>query len=207
MRRVIWTTFCVILLFGGRFKVQADEEDPLTAGISSPLAGEAIQGNFAISGTTGVAGMEAWDLSFAYVHDNTGTWFLIAEGTEAIVDDVITQWPTNTITDGYYNLKLVIDLDNGDLEEIIVPDIRVRNYSPIETSTPTLTPTKDPARDTATPSLTPTPYPPTPTPLPTNPVEITPVDVTNNLTYGAIITVVLFLLIGLYISIRRTLQK
>lgn len=206
MWRTIGSTIFMILVLGTRFQALAQEEEPPTAGIDLPLAGEAVQGNFSIHGTTGIEGMEAWSLSFAYASDKTGTWFLIAEGTSAIVDDIIAQWDTNTITDGIYNLRLLIDLDDGNELDLIVPDIRVRNYSPIETSTPTLTPTKDPVQNTATPTLSPTPYPPTPTPLPTNPVEISPADITNNLIYGAMVAVVLFLLIGLYLSLRRTFR-
>lgn len=206
MRRYILTLLLLILVFGSAIRIYAQEEEPLVAGIRTPLAGEALQGNFSVIGTTAIEGMEAWTISFSYVENKTNTWFLIAEGTSALVEDVLAQWNTNTITDGIYNLRLSIDLDNGELLHVIVPDIRIRNYTPIETSTPTLTPTKDPARDTATPTLTPTPYPPTPTPLPTNPVEITPTDITSNLSYGVIVTLVLFLLIGLYTSIRRTLR-
>jgi hypothetical protein len=206
MQRAILTTFLLILVFSSLLHAQAQEEEPLSAEIHIPLAGEALQGNVAIEATTAIGGMEAWSLSFAYRDDTTNTWFLIAEGTLAVVEDVIAQWNTNTITDGIYGLKLSIDLDNGEVINLIVPDIRIRNYSPIETSTPTITPTKDPASDTATPTLTITPYPPTPTPLPNNPVEISSTDISNNLIYGVIVTLVLFLLLGLYTSIRRTLR-
>jgi len=208
MRRAILTTFLLILLFSSLLQAQAQEEEPepLTAEFHAPLAGEALQGNSAIIATTAIEGMEAWSLSFAYREDSTNTWFLIAEGTKAAVEDVISEWNTNTITDGIYSLKLSIDLDNGEIFDLIVHDIRIRNYSPVETSTPTITPTHDPASDTATPTLTITPFPPTPTPLPTNPVEITSTDISDNMTYGVIVTLVLFLLMGLYISIRRTLR-
>jgi len=206
MWRGLWSIFFVILTLGTSFQALAQEEEPPIAGISDPLAGEAVQGNFSILGTTDMEGMEAWNLSFAYVNDTTDTWFLIADGNSAIFEEVIAKWNTNTITDGMYNVRLLINLDNGDEFILIVPNIRVRNYSPNETSTPTLTPTKDPAQNTATPTLTSTPYPPTPTPLPSNPVEISPSDITNNLTYGAIVAAVVFLLIGFYISIRRTFR-
>lgn len=207
MRRVIVIIILLIFAFGTLLSAQAQEEDDIQQiEIIKPLAGEAVQGTVLLIGTTAVDGMEAWSISFAYVGDETKTWFLINEGTEALDDDILAEWDTTTITDGIYDLKLYLDLDKGLETELIVPDIRIRNYSPIETSTPTITPTINPDSLSATPTLTATPYPSTPTPLPTNAIDISTTDITDNLTRGALISLVLFLLMGLYFSIRRTLR-
>ncbi len=205
--RIVPLVLIIAGLWGFFFSAYAQEEDETPhEGFSAPLAGEALQGSITIIGTTAVEGFEAWVLSFAYVSDDTDTWFLIDEGTNAVEEDVITQWNTTTITDGGYNLRLIIDLDNGETKEFIVPNLRIRNYTPIETSTPTLTPTKDPASASATPTPTLTPIPPTPTLLPTNPVEISDDEFTNALSRGGITVLVLFLIAALYTSIRRTLR-
>ena len=197
-----------ILIFGNLFTAQAQEQDETPqGGISAPLAGQALQGTVSIVGTTAIDRFESWNLSFAYMDNTTGTWFLISEGTKAIEEQGIAQWNTTTITDGTYNLRLIIDLDNGETIVFIVPNLRIRNYTPIETSTPTLTPTIDPASASATPTPTSTPIPPTPTLLPTNPIEISNSDFTNSLSRGGITALVLFLIAGLYTSIRRTLRS
>ena len=211
MRRAFSFIILLILIFGSLlgsvFSAQAQEEDETPqGGISAPAAGEALQGAVPIIGTTAIEGFEAWSLSFAYVDDTTGTWFLIGEGTKPIEQDVIAQWNTSTITDGTYNLRLILDLDDGEKLVFVVPNLRIRNYSVVETSTPTLTPTIDPASASATPTPTSTPIPPTPTPLPTNPIEISNSDFTNSLSRGGITALVLFLIVGLYTSIRRTLR-
>lgn len=195
------------MFFGSFLLAQAQEEDETPqAGFIAPLAGEALQGTVVITGTTAAEGFEAWNLSFAYVDDTTVTWFLLDEGRSSVEEGVITQWNTTKITDGKYHLRLVLDLNDGETLVFIVPNLRVRNYSPIETSTPTLTPTRDPASASATPTPTLTPVPPTPTPLPSNPVEISDNDFTNALSRGGITVLVLFLIVGLYTSIRRTLR-
>ena len=174
MRRRIFSFLCLFgLIFGSFLSAYAQEEDETPPeGIDAPLAGEALQGTVAILGTTATEGFEAWNLSFSYSGDTTGTWFLIDQGMGSIEEGVITQWNTTRITDGSYNLRLIIDLDNGETVVFIVPNLRIRNYSPVETSTPTLTPTKDPASASSTPTPTLTPIPPPPPRLPTNPVEI-----------------------------------
>jgi len=211
MRRAFSFVILLILIFGSLlgsfFSAQAQEEDETPqGGISAPAAGEALQGAVPIIGTTAIGGFEVWILSFAYVDDTTGTWFLIGEGTKPVEQDVIAQWNTTTITDGTYNLRLILDLDDGEKIVFVVPNLRIRNYSVVETSTPTLTPTIDPASASATPTPTSTPIPPTPTLLPTNPIEISNTDFTNSLSRGGITALVLFLIVGLYTSIRRTLR-
>ncbi len=207
MRRVLVSALVVVLTLGSLLKVRAQEGDETPqGGIHAPSAGEALQGTVSILGTTAVDGLESWILSFAYVDDTTGTRFLISEGTKPVEEDIIAQWKTSTITDGTYNLRLVIDLEDGENMVFVVPNLRIRNYTPIETSTPTLTPTKDPASASATPTPTSTPIPPTPTLLPTNPVEISNSDFTNALARGGITALVIFLIVGLYASIRRTMR-
>ena len=208
MRHRFLSILGVLMMFFGSFllaKAQ-EEDDAPQAGLSAPQAGEALQGKVVISGTTIAEGFEEWNLSFAYAEDTTGTWFQIDEGMGPVEEGVITQWNTTQITDGSYHLRLIIELNDGEYLVFVVPNLRVRNYSPIETSTPTLTPTKDPASASATPTPTLTPVPPTPTSLPTNPVEISDNDFTNALSRGGIAALVLFLILGLYTSIRRTLR-
>jgi hypothetical protein len=90
-----------------------------------------------------------------------------------------------------------------------VEDLRVRNYTAIETNTPTpVTPTATPLPGdtpvpTSTPTPTETPIPPTPTSLPPNPIQVTGVDFTTSLVKGIAIVAGAFVIIGIYASIKN----
>lgn len=150
------------------------------------------------------------ELSFGYQNDNTRTWFLIAQNSEATPDGIMIEWDTTTLTDGTYNLRLVVLLTNGEQYTSDVPALRVRNYSPIETDTPTPSPTSAPQATPSpsiTPSPTPTQIPPTPTPLPPNPLQVTHQDIWTNLLRGAAGGFAAIVLAGLYISARKLFRK
>lgn len=167
--------------------------------IRLPVAGQAVQGSVSIEGNSSVPGFVSAELAFAYAGDPTGTWFLIAEASQPVQDGVLAQWDTGTITDGDYDLRLRVVLQNGNHLETLVPGLRVRNYTPVETDTPTpVTPTltQIPGQ---TPVVTPTrEIRPTPTPLPPNPAEVTGGDVLGSLGKGALAVLGLLALIGVY---------
>jgi hypothetical protein len=185
------------------------------AEIASQAAGEAVRGIVPIKGNTLVEGFISWEVTFGYAEDTTGTWFLIDESDEPVEDGLLTNWDTTTITDGIYNLRLTTYLEEGRRTHFTVYDIRVRNYTAIETTTPTPTLTSTPFTETPKPSQTPTitllptetPIPDTPTPLPTNPVEISTTDVSFSLMSGVAGVLAAFLIIGMYATIRKWLRK
>jgi hypothetical protein len=215
MRRLFFVVLTFIFACTPGLRVAAQNADIPGVQVSAPLPGTALKGLVTITGNTAVEGFLSWELNFGYARDTTGTWFLIAEGDEPISQGELTQWDTTTITDGNYNLRLTVYLDGGRREHFVVNDLRVRNYSPVETTTPTPTLTSTPFTETPRPSLTPsltvipseTAVPDTPTPLPTNPVTITQSDLSNSLTRGAAGAAAAFLLIGLYWSIKRVFRK
>lgn len=167
--------------------------------IRSPGAGQAVQGSVSIEGGSSVPGFVSVELAFAYAGDPTGTWFLIAEGSQPVQDGVLAQWDTGAITDGDYDLRLRVLLQNGNHLETLVPGLRVRNYTPVETDTPTpVTPTLTQVPG-ETPVVTPTrEIRPTPTPLPPNPAEVTSGDILGSLGKGALVILGLFALMGAY---------
>ncbi len=183
--------------------------------LTAPTSGTPLQGTVTIEGSTIAEGFISWEITFGYASDSTGTWFLITEGNEQVTRGVLTQWDTTTITDGDYNLRLTVYLQNGQREHFVVDNLRVRNYSPIETFTPSPTVTATPYTETPQPSLTPTSttqptetsIPHTPTPLPTNPAIITQSSINNSLIRGAAGALAAFVLIGLYLSIKRMIRK
>lgn len=183
--------------------------------IGSPVAGQAVQGSVVVRGSTTSDGFQSYEVDFAYSADPTLTWFLIQDSTIQIQDGILAVWDTTTITDGDYTLRLVVNMTNGVQVEVSVPDLRVRNYSPIETDTPTPVPprvTLDPGIPTimATSLATSTPttilLQPTITPLPTNPAVISSSQVLLTFGKGVAITVGAFALLGAYLGIRTLLH-
>jgi hypothetical protein len=189
---------------------------PAQPQINTPVGGDAVQGQVSISGSSGIPGFFYYELFFAYTGDTTGTWFLIEESFNPVQEGLLAAWDTFAITDGIYDLRLLITLVDGSQMQTIVRGVRVRNYSQIETNTPTpsLTPTNAPTIDqtlafapsetpTPTPIPTGTPLPSTVTPLPRNPAEIIPQQIGDSLLRGVAGTLAAFLLLGLYASLRR----
>lgn len=168
--------------------------------IQAPLLGQALQGSVTITGNSAAPGFVYAEVAFTYSGDMTGTWFLISDASDPVVDGTLGQWNTSTITDGDYDLRLRVLLDDGSHLDVVIPGLRVRNYTPIETDTPTpVTPTATqiPGELTLTPTLTPMKLP-SATPLPTNPAEITGQDIALGLGKGALAVIGLFALMGVY---------
>jgi hypothetical protein len=165
-----------------------------------------------ISGNNAIDGFQSSELFFGYANNPTDTWFLITRNDQPVKDGELAQWDTTTITDGNYTLRLIVSFSDGTQSVATVPNVRVRNYSPIETDTPTpITPTAtqvpgDMPISTITPTATITPKPPTPTPLPTNPAELSSANIIAGVGKGALATMGLFILLGLYITIRRAMR-
>jgi hypothetical protein len=189
--------------------------------IRAPVGGQALQGTVVISGTTVVDGFFSYEVGFGFVGDETGTWFLIAEGQEPVVDAPLAEWDTFAISDGNYNLRLLVNFVDGSTQSTIVEGIRVRNYSEIETSTPTPRPTRtatpdgtgtalvsftEPPPATETPEPSATALPPTATALPPNPAGISGDQILNVLIRAGSGVLAALILLGLYTSLRRRRQ-
>jgi hypothetical protein len=181
--------------------------------ILSPIPGQALQGLVPIKGNTVENGFMSAELEFSYTHDPTHTWFLINETDKSVADGLLAQWDTTTLTDEIYNLRLTVRLRDGRRDSVTVSGLRVRNYSPIETDTPTpVTPTSTPVPgDTPVPTTTPTPtvtpVPPTFTPLPPNPAQLSTQDITTNLGKGALVMLGMFAMMGIYYLISLARKK
>lgn len=185
--------------------------------ITAPLPGAAVQGDIMINGNTAIEGFVSSEISFGYAGDLTETWFLIQTSTLPVSNGLLAHWDSSTITDGDYTLRLVLTLSDGAQVTLIVPGLRVRNYTPIETDTPTPLPPSatagpgTPLPPSATPSSTPipsaTPVPPTLTPLPTNPAIISEKNVLSTVIKGAGIGSGTLLVLGAIVGIRQWLRN
>ncbi len=188
--------------------------------LSAPAGGEAVQGVAEVMGFTQVPGFVSAEVSFGYQNDPTHTWFLLNTSQIPITQGTLASWDTTTISDGIYRLRLVVFLKDGSTQEAIQEGVRVRNYSPIETSTPALpTPiiedqtgqVEEAVLPTETPTATPLPQfqPSLQTPLlqPPNPIEINTGDLQSSITRGALIGVGFLLVVGLYLGLKYLMKR
>jgi len=183
------------LLSGGFYQFEVGR-----IAISSPKEGDVLQGVVEILGSTDIENFERSTLHFSIQDDPTGTWFLISESTLAIDDGQLALWDTSKITDGTYSIRLTVIKLGNEQETLIVDNLRVRNYTAIETDTPspfisTLA--------TPTPVKTQTPRPATPTHLPENPAELMYRDVWQSLFLGATLVGVIAILTMVFLTMRR----
>lgn len=182
---------------------------PQSAAILSPLPGQALQGVVPIVVDTPVEGFEALELAFAYANDPTDTWFPIFQGSQPVTGEALTQWDTGQISDGVYTLRLTVRLVDGSQQTAQAAGLRVRNYTAIESDTPTpVTPSptllpQDTPIPSATPTPTGTPRPPTSTSLPPNPAILSRAQVLSSVLQGGLAVVGGFALAGLYGMLRR----
>jgi hypothetical protein len=202
----------IFLIFGLVFfffpqPVLAQDENQAT--ISYPIEAQIVQGVVKISGSVTVLGFSSYDLSFAYEGDPTQTWFEFYSSSLPVFEGELGTWDTTTLTDGDYSLRLQVFLLDGTVQDATVTGVRVRNYTPIptSTSTPTSTPVVQfapptaqliaPAPATVTPAL------PTPTLLPPNPASLAEASISNALGRGAALALLLFFVFGLLLRLRR----
>ena len=168
--------------------------------IIEPHPGDVLQGVVVITGSTDINGFAGAEISFTYTDDITGTWFLIGRQDQPAFNDTLAIWDTTVITDGNYILRLRVQMTDGSTRETVVPGLRVRNYSPIET--PTAIPLAPEA--TPLPTVTPTSTPlPTPTSLPVNPARLDRTEVSASIFYGGLLVILVFAIIGFLFWMRR----
>jgi hypothetical protein len=204
MRRLFAGLLLLLLIVPGRASAQAT--GPV---VSAPVSGQVLRGVVEIRGTSAVDGFFSAELSFAYASDSSQTWFLIASLDQPASDGLLAAWDTNLITDGDYDLRLRVTLQDGTSLETLVTDLHIRNLVPTETVTPT--PTVTPEFDetpvpTVAPTYTPVPTStrrPSPTPLPPNPAAVTQPEIASSLTRGLLVAFLVFVVIGLFLRLRR----
>jgi len=115
---------------------------PAPAAILSPLPGEALQGGVAVVVNARLDGFQQAELFFGYAADKTGARFPLASSSQPLDGQTLVTWDTTLISDGDYILYLLVTGQNGETASAQTAGLRVRNYSPVETATPTpVTPT------------------------------------------------------------------
>lgn len=212
MHYLFYGLLAISWLSGRPVGLQQDEptSTPVPASINSPLPGQALQGSVPIAINLEAQEFQGIEISFAYQDDPTDTWFLIFQSDEEVSGADLPQWDTTTLTDGEYTLRVDLSRADGSQTSMFVPDLRVRNYTAIETDTPVPTETAAPGDTpvpTSTATATITPIPPTGTPLPPNPAQLTTQDITLSLGKGALGAAAALALIGLYSAIKNAFRR
>lgn len=203
------TLFALIAvqMLGNTFSVLAYVSTPR---IDYPKEGQVLQGVVLLSGSTDVNGFQSAEFSFSYSGSEADeeNWFLIQSSYEPVVDSTLAVWDTTTIADGNYDLRVKVVLADGRERETIVANLRVRNYSPVETGTekanvenltqplPEIAETEPGGHGLKI----------TPTDIPSNPLQLTTQDVRRNVVRGAAASIGALSLIGFYFVIRRRLR-
>ncbi len=184
-------------------------QTPAGAIITSPLAGEALQGQVMITGTAAGEGFQRFEVAFAYQNSLADTWFLIAQSDQPLTDGLLATWDTSTITDGKYRLRLIVFYADGRAETALLINMRVRNYTTIETSTPRPPATAEPGAATATqpPAGDYLPEGATPTGLPGNPAAVDTGRLMDGLMWGGLVALGLFIVLGIYVGLRGLFHR
>ncbi len=173
--------------------------------ILSPAESSVLQGIVAIKGTVTGIGLQRAEVSFRYQDGDAETWFLIDQVNEFVVDAVIANWDTAIIADGTYQLRIDAYYEDGHQLETMINDLRIRNYTAVETS---VKPTDDTTISGST-KIPSTSIPTiiaqvaTPTPLAANELALTTNDIVNSIIQGSIIGILSIIIISVWLYIRH----
>ena len=174
--------------------------------IESPRPGDVLQGVINIYGSTDITDFQSADIAFSYEGDQSETWYLIQQSQDKVKSGVVASWDTTTIADGTYRLRVVINQSDNHTVETVVSNLRVRNYTPVETNTPEITNGEGIQQTAVLPTSTKL-VQATSTDLPANPAQVTPVRFSFSLVQGIVYSGVLFALLGLYLAIQKWRQN
>jgi hypothetical protein len=146
MKRLIVLLFCLFLISEpvGSVFGQAD------SAITTPASGSAVQGKVDVSGYIKSTNFARYDLDFSHGPGSEDGWFNITTGDKNPADGLLGVWDTSSISDGNYRLRLTVYYKDSTKAEYFADEIRVRNYSPIETDTPAPGALSSPTEQTST---------------------------------------------------------
>jgi len=174
--------------------------------VQSPREGQALQGVELLDGRIRGDGFIQGKIAFSYAGASDPTWFFIADILPGADGGAQTsfqvEWDTTQITDGNYDLRVVAEYQDGAAIYELIPNLRIRNHSPVETATPAPVSEDSTAEQIPTTTIEPTPEN-TPTPLPPNPAEVQSGDLYKVLRFSGITVVVLFIVGGIYWQIKN----
>jgi hypothetical protein len=169
--------------------------------IDSPRPGDILQGVIKIKGSSNVTDFQSADIDFKYEGDQPQTWYLIQQTLDKVDGGVLASWDTTTIADGTYSLRLVVNQSDNQSVETVVNNLRVRNYTPVETNTPETSNHEEGSQQTTAITTATMAIQVTSTELPPNPAQVTPVRFSFSIVQGIVYSGVIFVLLGIYLAV------
>lgn len=175
------------------------------ARIISPKTDEAIQGSVEVVGTVTGIGFQFAEVSFQNAEAVQDTWFLIDQINQVVVDDVLVRWDTNALADGLYHIRVTAFFEDGHQIESVVKNLRIRNYTAIETATSDQGMSVNPEIQQTPTILSPTKTPvrPTPSPLPPNELALSQDNFIQIAVFGGLAGFLGLFIIGFWLLIRN----
>jgi len=167
--------------------------------ITSPESGALIEGIVEIRGSIPEEDFSSAEVLYSYSQEGVENWFLIERIDSVVQDDVLATWDTTTITDGVYQLKLMVITLDGNENEVVVSDIHVSNYTRGDEQPTSAAMGSSGINPGAAVGLMVTPGP---TGLPVNPASIIRDEVRLTVISGILIASVLLGLLIMYTSIQ-----
>ena len=189
--------------------------------MTTPLEGATVSGVVLILGTATHPQFQRYDLAFGYSPNPTDTWFSIQDPAQTqVVNDILGRWDTTGIADGTYSLRLRVYWSERAFTEAFVKGMRVQNATPTPPppAPQAVTPTPQARVSSATPVIV---LPPTSTPRPTTavvsantgnraggalPSWLDTQTMARAIGDGAILTGIVFVILGLYAGLRAALR-
>jgi hypothetical protein len=189
----------------------------LTLAITAPQAGDILRGDVSIQGRLDTPNFASAELAFTFAEsasDPAATWFTLQTFSQPTVDSTLSVWDTTTVTDGDYALRLRVYLLEGSFQDVLVTDLKIRNYTPDPTPIPSETPTAAPtlpsfSQFNANPSSANSAEPtaiisyPTATPLPPNPASLETDAIITTFGKSALVILGIFFVTSLLFRLRK----
>jgi hypothetical protein len=173
--------------------------------IQTPQTADVLKGSVEVLGSVSESDFISASLYYAYADTSVETWFLIQTIQKPVKDDVLAKWDTSLITDGNYKLKLSVLRKSGEIQEVVVDHLQVRNYTAAEAVAPTQT--LAPIEADLTPTEIPTQPVVTATDYPINRAAMTTESVAGEIKNGMILGVFCVLAFGIYTAMRGWLYR
>lgn len=194
LKNLVISSFIFMSSFLGLFSTGGAE-------LISPAEGQVIQGSFEVIGTVPEEDFASAELAYAYDKDDETNWFVIASISQPATISLLARWDTTTISDGDYKLRLTVNHTDGSSSDYVVGGLKVRNYTPFQSTTTVQITAKIPQ-----PGITATELPDSATPYPENQAALSVIAVERDMVSGVLIGFVCLVGLGIYILFRGWLR-
>lgn len=172
--------------------------------ITFPDSDSNVDGIVEIRGSIPEINFSSAEVSYAYADAGETNWFLIAKLDHAVQDDILGSWDTTTITDGTYQLRLSVTLTNGEVNEAIIKDIHVTNYT---YTGGTALPGQTTATEGAVTLESTTAPGSHPTNIPENPSSTNSGQIKTSIAAGVLFSVLLLAFLAIYNAVRNARKR